>query len=320
MNSLRSRLSTAILFAAALTSLTGGCRATESRADATAAATTQPKTVEELYMGLSSGPLAHAVVGDLPEGTALQSGDLTVTRDQVDAFIEERATTPEAKTGFEAEAFVIAEQLAVEPLLEREAKQWAEESDQDVGGASIDAHLQSIVEAVIVTDEDLRAFYDTNREMIDGASFEDLKEQLRPVVLREKQGEALDAHISWLGERQEVLVSADFLAEVAPKAFDNVLDQARRSGKPTFVDFGSEGCQACDMMAPIIEELKTELRDRVNVVLIQVGEEQHLAARYGIRSIPVQYIYDAEGREVFMHVGFLGKEAIREQLAALGVE
>ncbi|MEA3399962.1 MAG: thioredoxin domain-containing protein, partial [Armatimonadota bacterium] len=295
---------TALVLAGMASCFTAGCRAAETQADAQTQAadaadtSTQAdaQTVESKYMGLSSGPLSQAIIADLPEGVVVQSGDLTVTREEIDAFIDQRATTPEAKAALQAEAFFVAEQLAVEPLLEREAKQWAEQQGQDPGAAVIDAHLQHIAEQVTVSDEDVRAFYDANKDMVQGAPYEQIKEQLRSMVLRDRQQNAVTDHINGLSKRQEVRVDSGFLAEVAPKAFDNPVDRARRSGKPTFVDFGSEGCYACDMMAPIIEELQAELGDRVNVVLIQVPEEQYLSARYGIRSIPVQYIYDEDGR------------------------
>lgn len=283
-------------------------------------AETGATTVEAKYMGLSSGPLSQATIADLPDGIVVQSGDLTVTQKEIDAFIDERASTAEAKKDLRAEAFFVAEQLAVEPLLEREAKAWAAEQQEDPGEAVIDAYIQQIAEQVTVSDEDMRAFYDANRDMVQGAPYDQVKGQLRSMLLRQEQQAAVNEHIAGLGKRQEVTVDAGFLAEVTPKAFDNPVDQARRSGKPTFVDFGSEGCYACDMMAPIIEELETELGDRANVVMIQVREEQYLSSRYGVRSIPVQFIYDKDGREVFDHVGFLSKEAILNELAEVGVE
>lgn len=321
----RGLLASGIILGLLLILIAGGCRNAQMQAgtpqDAQTAATDpSAQTVEGLYMGLSSGPLAGATVAELPEGIVLQSGELTVTGEQLDALITESAASPEEKVALETEAFLVAEQLAIEPLLEREAKQWAEDQGQSADGATIDAHLQSIAESVTVTDEDVRTFYDGNTEMIGGAPFEQVEEQVRAMVLQEKQQDVIMDHLKGLGERQEVIVSADFLSEVVPKALDNPVDRARRSGKPTFVDFGSEGCGPCDMMAPIIEELEAELGDRVNVVLIQVTENQHLASRYGIRSIPVQFVYDADGREVFNHLGFLGKNEILEELAKVGVE
>ncbi len=340
MSSARATLLVTALALIGMTScVIGGCRAAETDAEAqtevapaavsdteateptdTSQVETQATTVEAKYMGLSSGPLSQATISDLPDGVVIQSGDLTITREQIDTFIEERAATPEERAKLQAEAFFVAEQLAVEPLLEREAKQWAQQQDEDPGPALIDAYLQSIAEQVSVSEEDVRAFYNANQEMVQGLPYEEIKGQLRSMLMRQEQQAAVNAHIAGLSKRQDVTVDANFLAEVAPKAFDNPLDQARRSGKPTFVDFGSEGCYACDMMAPIIEELKAELSDRVNVVMIQVRDEQYLSSRYGVRSIPVQFIYDEDGREVFEHVGFLSKEAILNELAKVGVE
>lgn len=59
--------------------------------------------------------------------------------------------------------------------------------------------------------------------------------------------------------------------------------------------------------------------EKLNVVFVHVGEEQVLAARYGIRSIPVQVFFDAEGREVFRHVGFFAQDDVNRQLAQMGV-
>jgi thioredoxin 1 len=313
-------LAAALTIAALVAMVTlAGCRAAGTQAEAQPEAATTGQTVEQAYLGLSSGPLAKAAIGDLAGGVVLESGELSITRDEVDAFIEELAGNPEAVEGLRAEAFFVLEQIAIEQLLEQDAIQWAEEQGEGTD-ASIDTHLQHIAEKVTASDEDVREFYDRNAEMFGGATYEQISEQLRAMVLRERQQEAITTHIDGLSERREVVVDAGFLAEVAPNALDNPVDRARRSGKPTFVDFGAKGCYACDMMEPIIEELEAEFGDRVNVVLIQVDEEQYLTARYGVRSIPVQFIYDAEGREVFDHMGFLSKDAILEELAALGVD
>gem|GEM_PF-4123983 len=51
-----------------------------------------------------------------------------------------------------------------------------------------------------------------------------------------------------------------------------------------------------------------------------ITHSQILAARYGIRSIPVQAFYDASGTEVFRHVGFFAQTEVDKQLAAMGVK
>jgi len=85
------------------------------------------------------------------------------------------------------------------------------------------------------------------------------------------------------------------------------------------VEFGATGCVPCDMMQPILDNLRKDYPQKLNVVFVHVREEQVLAARYGIRSIPVQVFFDAQGQEVFRHVGFFAQAEVDKQLAAMGV-
>ncbi len=289
------------------------------------AQTEEPTTVQELYMGLSSGPLAHAVLVDLPGDLAMRAGEITITRERVNEAIASEPLADEARAALEAEAFHVLETISVEPLLTREAREWAATQaagtvDMDSNDAVIDALLQHIAEQVTVTDEDALAFFKENQDMLGERTYESIKDALLPYVRREKQQDAVRAHIGSLSSRTPVQVDAAFVAEVAPKALAGVVDQARRSGRPTFVDFGAKGCQACEMMEPILAELTESLAEQANVLLVSVVEHPYLSSRYGVRAIPVQIIFDAEGREVYRHTGFLSKAAIMDQLGRVGVQ
>jgi thioredoxin 1 len=74
------------------------------------------------------------------------------------------------------------------------------------------------------------------------------------------------------------------------------------------------------MLAPILETLKGKYAGKLNVVFVHVGQEQILAARYGIVSIPTQFFYDKDGKEVFRHVGFIPQQDIEKKLAEMGVQ
>jgi thioredoxin 1 len=69
-----------------------------------------------------------------------------------------------------------------------------------------------------------------------------------------------------------------------------------------------------------VDKLRNSYPDTLNVVFVHVGEEQILAARFGIRSIPVQVFYNAAGKEIFRHVGFFAQAEVDKKLAAMGVE
>lgn len=58
----------------------------------------------------------------------------------------------------------------------------------------------------------------------------------------------------------------------------------------------------------------------MNVEFIHVREQQVLAARYGIQSIPVQILFDKGGKEVWRHTGFIPQTELEAEIAKLGLE
>lgn len=92
------------------------------------------------------------------------------------------------------------------------------------------------------------------------------------------------------------------------------------SGIPRLVDLGANKCIPCKMMAPILEELKTEYRGRFSLEVIDIRENRGAGQRYGVRVIPTQIFFDASGRELFRHEGFIDKDAILAKWKELGVD
>ena len=62
-----------------------------------------------------------------------------------------------------------------------------------------------------------------------------------------------------------------------------------------------------------------EYRGRMHVVFIDLRESREAAKGYGIRVIPTQIFFDAEGQERFRHEGFMSKEDILTKWQELGV-
>lgn len=91
-------------------------------------------------------------------------------------------------------------------------------------------------------------------------------------------------------------------------------------GMVTMVDIGAHACIPCKMMTPIIEALSKEYEGRAAIAFIDVWQHREEADRYGIRAIPTQIFYDAQGKEQYRHVGFLDRDSIVEKLAELGVK
>jgi thioredoxin 1 len=89
---------------------------------------------------------------------------------------------------------------------------------------------------------------------------------------------------------------------------------------PRLVDLGAGKCIPCKMMAPILEGLKKEYAGRMNVEFIDVWVNPDAGKPYNIEMIPTQIFFDAEGKELFRHVGFFGKEDILGKWKELGVD
>lgn len=99
-------------------------------------------------------------------------------------------------------------------------------------------------------------------------------------------------------------------------------DQTADAVKVSFIELGSVNCVPCKMMQPIMDEIREEYPQQVEVIFYDVWtpEERQYADEYGIRVIPTQVFLDAEGNEYFRHEGFLPKEQLVEILKQKGVE
>lgn len=89
---------------------------------------------------------------------------------------------------------------------------------------------------------------------------------------------------------------------------------------PRLVDLGAGKCVPCKMMVPILEDMKTNYAGRLDVRFIDVWENPKAGEEYGVKLIPTQIFYDAGGKELFRHEGFIGKEDILAKWKELGVE
>ncbi len=93
----------------------------------------------------------------------------------------------------------------------------------------------------------------------------------------------------------------------------------RPEALPRLVDVGKGTCIPCKMMAPILEDLKSEYAGRFHVEVIDLRENPNATLEYGIQILPTQIFYDTSRAELFRHEGFMSKEDILAKWKELGI-
>jgi len=92
--------------------------------------------------------------------------------------------------------------------------------------------------------------------------------------------------------------------------------------KVTFIELGSVGCIPCDMMQPILSEIRKEYEGQVNVLFYNIKSisGRPYAEKYKVQLIPTQVFLDKDGNEYYRHVGFFPKDEVVKILELRGVK
>lgn len=90
---------------------------------------------------------------------------------------------------------------------------------------------------------------------------------------------------------------------------ENFEKEVLNSEVPVLVDFFATWCGPCKMMSPVVEELAKEMEGKAKVYKVDTDEEQNLAIKYGIMSIPT-FIVFKNGEPVGKAIGMREKEEL----------
>ncbi|UQZ33282.1 thioredoxin [Paenibacillus sp. PK3_47] len=100
------------------------------------------------------------------------------------------------------------------------------------------------------------------------------------------------------------------IVNVSDQTFGNEVE-----GQGTVVvDFWAPWCGPCKMLAPILDELSSELGDSVKIAKLNVDENPETASRFGVMSIPT-LIFFKDGQPVDKVVGLNSKESLKNIVA-----
>ena len=94
---------------------------------------------------------------------------------------------------------------------------------------------------------------------------------------------------------------------------DTFEQEVLQSDKPVIVDFWAEWCGPCHAVAPVLDRIIEEHGDELKLVKVNIDEEQELAQRYGVASIPTMILF-RDGAPAAAAIGAQPKGAIERSL------
>ncbi|MDQ3876695.1 MAG: thioredoxin, partial [Actinomycetota bacterium] len=97
---------------------------------------------------------------------------------------------------------------------------------------------------------------------------------------------------------------------VTETSFDQ---EVLQSETPVIVDFWAEWCGPCHAVAPVLDRIADERAEELKLVKVNIDEEQNLAMRYGVTSIPTIVLFK-NGEPAAMAVGAQPKQALERSL------
>ncbi len=97
--------------------------------------------------------------------------------------------------------------------------------------------------------------------------------------------------------------------QITPENFDSIVNDSL----PVLVDFWAPWCGPCRSLSPIVDEVADELAGKLAVVKCNVDDNQDLAMKYGVMSIPTLVVFK-NGEEIDRSVGALPKARLQALL------
>ena len=88
-----------------------------------------------------------------------------------------------------------------------------------------------------------------------------------------------------------------------------------KASGPVVVDFWAEWCGPCKMIAPLLEEISTNLGDKVKIVKLNVDENNATAIKYDIKSIPTLMIFK-DGNVASRQIGAAPKQKLEQWITS----
>lgn len=103
------------------------------------------------------------------------------------------------------------------------------------------------------------------------------------------------------------------VAAITNETFETEVTQATQ---PVVVDFWAEWCQPCKMLTPVLDKVAEKFQGQLKVVKCNVDENQELAMKYGVMSIP-NLIFFKDGQVINQALGYMSEPQLSAKVASV---
>jgi thioredoxin 1 len=88
-------------------------------------------------------------------------------------------------------------------------------------------------------------------------------------------------------------------------SFESIIN----SEKPVLIDFFATWCGPCQVLGPILKEVKESLGERISIIKVDVDKNQELASSQQVRGVPTMMLFQ-KGKQLWRQSGVISKEEI----------
>jgi thioredoxin len=118
---------------------------------------------------------------------------------------------------------------------------------------------------------------------------------------------------SFLWQNQSIIFRLETVIVTVKKQFSSFQEMLSQASRPILVDFYATWCGPCQVMAPILEEVGSSLRDRVQIIKIDSDKYPHLASQYHIQALPTLVLF-RNGQPIHRIEGVMQASQLIQQL------
>ena len=271
-----------------------------------------------ILLGGGLGLYIYVMKGGSGEALATVNGE-DITAEQFSRMIE--TLEEPSKSMFKEEPGQLLDVIIMRTLILQEMRNKGFKSEK--GAQDPDQLMEEFLnlrfsKPPAVSQEEIKAFYDTHKERMEGKSLDEISPVIEQVLGQGKLEEEYTRYLEELRQKADVKIYEERLKAMAAKPPDSNSKEeflnALKAGRPLLVDFGSNSCIPCRQLRPVLKEIKQEQAGKMEVLVIDVYKNRDLSQQYRVQVIPTVILFDSSGKEVFRGQGFMPKEALMEHI------